>query len=101
MRSKLLAEKLIENFSTHLGALAERDSGLRSDDARFRLPLAETLDSATMSLAAKWAWLALICDFGGGCEPTFGSKTKTTPSQNIIRRTNHIAQPTSVRQLVE
>ena len=44
VRSKLLAEKLIENFSTYLRALAERDSGLRSGDARFRLPLAEMLD---------------------------------------------------------
>jgi hypothetical protein len=44
VRSKLLAEKLIENFSTCLRALAERDSGLRSGDARFRLPLAEMVD---------------------------------------------------------
>src|SRR6516225_4735591 len=44
VRSKLLAEKLIENFSTYLRALAERGSGLRSGDARFRLPLAKMLD---------------------------------------------------------
>jgi hypothetical protein len=44
VRSELVAEKLIENLSAHLGALAERDSGLRSDDARFRLPLAKMLD---------------------------------------------------------
>jgi hypothetical protein len=49
--------------------------------------------SSAMSSAAKRAWLALIWDFGTGSEPRFGSKTKTTPSQNVIRRTNHIAQP--------
>ena len=38
VRSELVAEKLIENLSTHLRALAERDSGLRSGNARFRLP---------------------------------------------------------------
>jgi hypothetical protein len=40
----------------------------------------------------------VACDpaFGTGCEP-FGSKTKTTPSQNVIRRRNHIAQPFSQR----
>jgi hypothetical protein len=34
----------MEDFSTRTRALAERDSGLRSGDARFRLPLAEMLD---------------------------------------------------------
>jgi hypothetical protein len=48
--------------------------------------------SAKTVLAAPKTSPALTCDFDIGCEPTLGSKTRTTPSQNIIRRRNPIAQ---------
>jgi hypothetical protein len=49
--------------------------------------------SVTAPLAAEKPSLALTCRFGVVCEPPFGSKTKTTASQNVIRRKNHIARP--------
>jgi hypothetical protein len=49
--------------------------------------------SVTAPLAAEKASLALTCDFGAVCEPPFGSKTRTTANQNVIRRKNHIARP--------
>src|SRR5215475_12244978 len=48
--------------------------------------------SVAMSLAASRASVTSILDFGTDSEPTFGSKTKTTPSQNVIRRRSHMAQ---------
>ena len=92
VRSDTLAEKLIEHFRARLRTLAERDGCPRSDHARFLLPLAE-MQSVTAPLAAEKASLALTCDFGAVCKPPVGSKTRTTASQNVIRRKNHIARP--------
>src|SRR6476619_3564913 len=46
--------------------------------------------SVTTPFAAEKASLVLTCNFSTGCEPLFGSKTRTRPSQNVVRRRNRI-----------
>ena len=92
VRSDTLTEKLIEHFRARLRTLAERDGGPRSDCASC-CRSQKWSKSVTASLAAEKASLALTCDFGAVCKPPVGSKTRTTASQNVIRRKNHIAQP--------
>jgi hypothetical protein len=81
VRSKLLAQKLIEHFSARLRALAESYGGLRSNGAGFLLPFTEVLKVGHGAFGRRHS-----------CEPTLGSKTRTRPSQNVIRRRNHMAQ---------
>lgn len=90
--SKLLPEKFIEHFGARLRALTEREADLRSDDARFPLSLAEMSESATTTLAAWSASLALTCDFGSGCEPTFGRQTRTMATDTEPGRASPVAR---------
>jgi hypothetical protein len=73
-------------------ALAERDSGLRPGDTRFRLPPAEILDVCHDVLGRQEGLARTDLRLRRGCEPTFGSKTKNDTQPDIIRRTNHIWQ---------
>ncbi len=46
--------------------------------------------SVTTPFAAEKASLVLTCNFGTGCEPLFGSKTRTRPSQIVVRTRNRM-----------
>ena len=42
------------------------------------------------AFAAVNASPALTCDFGSGCEPPLGNRTRTTPNQKATRNRNRI-----------
>src|SRR5882757_931292 len=49
--------------------------------------------SVTVAFAADMASSALTLTFDVGCDPPLGSKTRTTASQNAIRRRNRMTLP--------
>ncbi len=53
--------------------------------------------SVTVALAAVMASSALTLIFGVGCDPALGSSTRTTVSQNAIRKRNRIVRPSCPR----